>query len=339
MSDKSVEQDEREDKNKANPFFSIVIPVWNRADYIGRCLESIFNQDFDDYEVIAVDDGSDDKSVAIMRGYTDSRLKIIEHKENRGVCAARHTGTAAAAGKWIVSLDTDWELLPGTLRLLADMASDAPADVGVIGGSVKSDKGDIWPQKPPPKDPFGFVDFLKWRDSDGPTDFLPVRRRQVFDTVQWPTDRRLELQFHFKVAREWKYMVSREVIANVYTDSPNRWTTDTSPKACDRKIQMAPLLAKDSEEILENYGEELEKYTPRMYWNTLVIAALYNFQAGNRVRGTKFALRAFFRKLWAVQILALLVTGLMGPRTMNGFRQIRWMRGLFNKLNRLVSRQ
>jgi len=186
-------------QSEKRPFFSIVIPVWNRADVIKRCLDSIFEQDFDDFEIVAVDDGSTDDSVVVMEEYEDPRLKIIRQPENRGVCAARHVGTAAAKGKWIVNVDSDDAMLSGALIFLAEMACHAPPDVGVIAGSAIRDDGTVTPDPIFPEGPFGYVEWLKYYNDSRHMDYQPCRRREVFDTVSWPTDRRLESQCHFHV--------------------------------------------------------------------------------------------------------------------------------------------
>lgn len=325
-----------EQKSQKRPFFSIVIPVWNRADCIGRCLESIFNQDFDDYEIIAVDDGSDDKSVAIMKSYTDSRLKIIEHKENRGVCAARHTGTSIAKGQWVVSLDTDWALMPGALAFLADKAKQVQADVGVIGGCARSDKGELWPSKLLSEEPFGLVEFLKWKDTTGATDFMPCRRKQVFETVTWPTDRRLEIGFHLKVAKRWKYQVFHKILATAYTDSPNTTTTDTSSRGRSNKLRQAPFIAQDYDEIMEEFGKELKKHTPNLYWNLLLTGSRQHFLANHRIKGMRYTFAALARKPWALDLLAIAILGLFGGRVMVGAARIKCLRNAFSYLNKYI---
>lgn len=104
MDDKINKKQEQDNKKVSYPFFSIVIPLWNRQDCIQRCLDSIFSQNFKDYEIIVVDDCSDDGSAAIVKQNNDPRLIYMRHDTNKGVCAARYTGTAAAAGKWTVEV-------------------------------------------------------------------------------------------------------------------------------------------------------------------------------------------------------------------------------------------
>lgn len=90
------------------PFFSIVIPVYNVESYIEHCIGDIHGQTFEDYEVILVDDGSTDNSGSICELYAknDSRYKVV-HQHNSGSSAARNTGLKEAKGKWIVYIDSD----------------------------------------------------------------------------------------------------------------------------------------------------------------------------------------------------------------------------------------
>lgn len=90
------------------PFFSIGIPVYNAAKYLSLSLGSVFNQSFTDYEIIAVNDGSIDNSLELLKEYAakDSRIRIID-KPNGGPAAARNTMMYQAKGKYIIFLDSD----------------------------------------------------------------------------------------------------------------------------------------------------------------------------------------------------------------------------------------
>lgn len=339
MGDESVEKNTSENRKKTASFFSIVIPLWNREDCIKRCLDSIFAQDFDDYEVVVVDDCSEDNSLKIVESYSDPRLRVVRHKENRGVCAARNTGTSTAVGKWIVSLDTDWVLLPAALKFLAEMASEATPDIGVIGGYAISDTGATTPEKPFPTGPFGFVEYLKWLDLPGTTDYQPCRRKEVFDTVAWPTDRRLETQFHMHVARRWKMWICAEVIAVTHTDCANRFTSDDSVEGLRRRISMAHFIAVDSEEIVKEFGSELLCYAPNQYFRILYRACYHYFWAGKRLRGLRFGVKALLRKPWAIQIPGIMVVGLLGPNAMSKVRKWPVLKSIYRTFYRFSFRK
>ena len=99
------------------PKISVIIPLYNKEAIIGRSLQSVLSQDYDDFEIVIVNDGSTDRSMEIVRGIQDPRIVLIE-QENGGPSKARNTGVKHAKGEWIVFLDADDELLPGALSLL-----------------------------------------------------------------------------------------------------------------------------------------------------------------------------------------------------------------------------
>lgn len=301
---------------KSTPFISIIIPAWNREDVIERCLNSIFSQEFTDYEVIVVDDGSTDNTVKILKSYNNQKLNLIRQPRNKGVCAARNIGTASALGKWILSLDTDWELLPGALQFIASMAQKAPSDVGIVGGHAKSEQGEIWPINPMPDMPFGFIEYLKWINLPGHTDYLPCRRKEIFKTIQWPTDRRLEAQFHLKVAKKWKRWVSHKVLAIAYTNCPNSITRDKSFQGVNRLLEMAPDLSIDYDEIVENFGNDLKQFAPELFWKYCMQASKYKFLTGEKLLGLKFGLRAFGQKPFNFRPILNILRGLGGRKFM-----------------------
>lgn len=93
---------------QSTPKVSVIIPVYNVEKYIERCVDSVLNQTFQDYEVLLIDDGSTDNSGKICDKYSlkDSRIKVF-HKENGGVSSARNLGIDSAKGEWICFIDGD----------------------------------------------------------------------------------------------------------------------------------------------------------------------------------------------------------------------------------------
>ena len=91
-----------------NEKISVIVPVYNVEKYIGECIKSIINQDYENIEIILVDDGSNDKSGEICDEYTlkDKRVKVI-HKENGGVSSARNRGIESSTGEYIAFVDGD----------------------------------------------------------------------------------------------------------------------------------------------------------------------------------------------------------------------------------------
>ena len=108
---------------------SVVIPVYNKEAYVKRCFRQLMAQDFDSFEVVAVDDGSTDRSGEICdkMAQQDQRIRII-HTENGGVTAARRRGMEESQGKYIMFVDSDDELLPGALRTMHQTIEESGAD-------------------------------------------------------------------------------------------------------------------------------------------------------------------------------------------------------------------
>lgn len=91
-----------------NPKLSVIVPVFNAAKYLHRCVDSILIQNFTDFELLLIDDGSQDDSSKICDDYAekDYRVKVL-HKENGGVSSARNIGLELSKGKWISFVDAD----------------------------------------------------------------------------------------------------------------------------------------------------------------------------------------------------------------------------------------
>lgn len=115
---------------------SIVVPVYNVRDELGRCIESIRQQTYGDLEVILVDDGSTDGSGEACDGYAaeDSRFHVI-HKENGGLSSARNAGIRAATGDWLLYVDSDDAMTPEACEGFMDVARVSDADI-ILGDAV-----------------------------------------------------------------------------------------------------------------------------------------------------------------------------------------------------------
>ena len=109
------------------PSVSVIVPVYNIEQYIGKCLDSIIGQTLKEIEIIVVDDGSTDDSSRIIDRYarTDSRIVAI-HKTNGGVVSARNCGIAQATGLYILFVDGDDHLAPDACERLLRKAQATP---------------------------------------------------------------------------------------------------------------------------------------------------------------------------------------------------------------------
>ena len=112
------------------PKISVLIPTWNAAKFIPRCLDSLLAQTFTDWEAICVSDGSPDNSVEILHEYAagDKRFKVIE-KKNTGVSDTRNVAMSHAAGEYIMYLDSDDFIHPQTMEITYNLARSECADM------------------------------------------------------------------------------------------------------------------------------------------------------------------------------------------------------------------
>lgn len=120
---------------------SIIVPVFNVGGYLERCLNSIKNQTFKDYEVIIVDDGSSDETAEICDKFInqDLRFKVI-HKKNEGVSIARNTAIEKACGEYFVFFDGDDYIRPECLEKTYNLAIKEKADGVIYGYYLEEDK-------------------------------------------------------------------------------------------------------------------------------------------------------------------------------------------------------
>ncbi len=95
---------------------SVVIPAYNCADVLERAIDSAVEQTIDDIEIIVVDDASEDGTVDVVTEYSDPRITLLRHDENRGGAAARNTGIREASGKYLAFLDADDKWHPPKLH-------------------------------------------------------------------------------------------------------------------------------------------------------------------------------------------------------------------------------
>ena len=151
------------------PDISVVIPVYNASRFLPACLDSLLEQTCSDFELICVNDGSTDNSLAILNGYAakDARVRVITKKnEGGGAASARNLGLSLAEGIYVQFLDSDDFFEPDMLACLVGKAREADADVVLCGadrydqrlGRVVSAYEHMNLELAPLKEPFSYRD-------------------------------------------------------------------------------------------------------------------------------------------------------------------------------------
>ena len=122
------------------PQISLIIPLYNAEKYLVPCLESVARQSFRDFEVLCINDGSQDGTEAIVKGFAekDSRFRLI-NQENAGCSAARNHGIAVAEAPYIAFLDQDDMLHPQAFEALYYMVTRFNADVAAFRNKTVPD--------------------------------------------------------------------------------------------------------------------------------------------------------------------------------------------------------
>ena len=112
---------------------SIIVPVYNVETKLRRCVESLINQTFAEIEILLVDDGSIDRSLAICQELAneDSRIRVI-HQDNQGVSVARNTGINASKSNWLMFVDSDDWIEANTVEYMLQLVKKLKADIGVF---------------------------------------------------------------------------------------------------------------------------------------------------------------------------------------------------------------
>ena len=119
------------------PEISVIVPVYKAEQYLERCVKSILEQTYQNFELILVDDGSPDNSPSLCDKWAekDSRVQVL-HKENGGASSARNAGLKKASGNWIAFADSDDWLDRTALKTLYDLANQYNVPMAIGGMRV-----------------------------------------------------------------------------------------------------------------------------------------------------------------------------------------------------------
>jgi GalNAc5-diNAcBac-PP-undecaprenol beta-1,3-glucosyltransferase len=304
------------ERRMSPPFFSVVITTFNRARIVRRCIDACLAQDFEDFEIVVVDDGSEDDTAAQLREhYSDPRLRIVSHEENRGINPARHTGSRQASGEWVVVVDSDDELLPGALTRLRELIDDLPPGVRVLRSRQVHDDGHITPHSVP-DGPYGYEGRVRWAEAEGGNDAARCIERAVFADTPYIDGRRgaQETLFELNLAERETSICVEDVTTAVHADAGDSWLRAVDASALIPRLRReAPDMLWMAETTLLRHGDALRRWGPRQYVTVLRIAATQAFYLGQRKRGARYALQALRRGPLAPAAWITLMLGLLGP--------------------------
>ena len=198
------------------PAISVIIPIYNVEKYLYRCLESVQNQTFTDWEAICVNDGSPDNSAKIAEKFAekDSRFKIV-NKVNGGLSDARNAGMDVASGRYILYLDSDDFIHPQTMEIAYSLALSDESDIVsftydriyrpqlMVRHFLKMDTDNVIPKR------------INKR-----YDVRKLKTRVTNDVYEYATERMVNVprknkKFMIKHCQVWKNLYKRELIEDI----------------------------------------------------------------------------------------------------------------------------
>lgn len=111
---------------------TIIVPTYNRAHTLDRCIKSILLQTHRNLEIIIVNDGSTDDTESVIDNFEDNRIKVLRYSENKGVCAAKNTGLNSIKGEWFTFLDSDDEMIEDAIEAMLNILLEISPDITAI---------------------------------------------------------------------------------------------------------------------------------------------------------------------------------------------------------------
>ena len=295
-------------------FFSVIVPTYNRAALVGRTLDSVLSQDDGGFEIVVVDSASTDETRDVVRAYAgrDPRVRLICEEARRGVCPARNLGIDNAAGEWIVPLDSDDELPPGSLAMFRrDIAADPSADQHRY--LCRWDDGSITPAPPFGDEVWDYEGYLRFFDRAAAglgSETMSCVRASTFAHVRYPDNRAYETLYHLDFAQRYRTH-THPVVARLYhTDAGDQNSLVPNPR---HWLRVAPDAATSLNEVIDRHGQALRRSAPRAYADILRIAAKFNFLAAHRGRGAAISLRLWSRRPFVPLSWIIFVFGMLGP--------------------------
>lgn len=249
----------KEGKKEKKGFVSIVIPVYNMQKKIVKCLQSICNQSYQNFEILCIDDGSTDSTIAIIKklAQKDCRIQLIQ-KEHGGQGSARNYGISKAKGEYILFIDSDDVIAEEMLSVLRERAIKDDADVVICGIHLKQNKKFICN--------YVVNDFAGSRE-----EFMNERFKESYEkwliNAPWNKliKKELLLRYNLKFAEDMKIyedlLFSLEVIQHA-----RRISVVSQPFYTYYYMQQGSVLSTFNENVdryIERVGDKLEEVLPK----------------------------------------------------------------------------
>ena len=233
-----------------NPAVSVIIPTYNRAHLVGRAIQSVLNQTYQDFEIIVVDDGSIDNTEEIVNSFDDKRIRYIKHKKNKGAAATRNTGIKNARGEYIAFQDSDDEWLSEKLDEQIKIFKNESNNPGAVycGVTYIDKKGNSINKKWYPKKKGNIYEDLLYKNCVGGCSNVIVKK-ECFNQVGLFDENFLlcqDIDMWIRIARCYRFSFAKSCLVKYRIHADNRSKNHN-------------LMIKNINRIQEKYYSELRK--------------------------------------------------------------------------------
>lgn len=259
--------------------FTIVIPLFNKEKYIRRTIDSVLSQDFGDFEIIIVNDGSTDDSVTQIQGITDSRLRLI-NQANQGVGAARNTGISNASTDWIALLDADDVWASNHLSELRNIIKDFPSSGMVATQHLSIDTDSIKPLvRMDSEDAIRSIDYFLEASKNSAvvwTSSVAIRK-DVFEKIGGFNNKKMgeDLEYWARIALSYPIAISEKVTS--YYSRGTGGTTESFARNKFRKIKSLNDISPPITLLIERASNDpsiLENPIIKAYINSIILSGV-----------------------------------------------------------------
>jgi glycosyltransferase involved in cell wall biosynthesis len=263
---------------------SVLIPAYNCETTIYRAIQSVLLQTFRDFELIIVDDGSQDGILEVIKTIVDPRIKVVRHPKNSGEAEARNTAVKSSSGRYVAFLDSDDEWLPEKLsRQMEAIRNEQERIIANVTGYYLFDEFNIR-RKEIPYRPVSWFKYLLMGCSQGPGTTMIVSR-EAFEKVGYydpSLPRYTDWDWLLRFTKLYPLTVTLEPLAVIYRAS--------RPQAQVVEIAAQRFLDKHKQEYMQ-FGY----YGKRAIGKRYLEVAIYHFLEGNKSAGWIWLRKAFFQ--------------------------------------------
>lgn len=214
------------------PFFTVIIPLYNKEKYISNAINSILNQTFSDFEVLIVNDCSTDNSIQIATEIESEKIRIIQHEKNKGLSATRNTGIKNAKANYVAFLDADDLWKPHFLEKIFYLIQNF-SEARIFGTNYE----EIWEQTTQmphnnsdslPKDFVGYLNFFKINIKQGIYNHGSVCiHKEVYEKVGYYDENiqlSQDLDFNIRANYHYKLAYDNSVQMSYFMQTDNQLT-------------------------------------------------------------------------------------------------------------------